>query len=76
MLPGSMEQSKLSFAVNSAPISGGYRRAIVGGTSEFLGQLLALLLVAQWLECWCASLVAQVSFLACLVQSQLLQWGT
>ena len=28
----------------------------------------ALLLVAYWFECWCASLVAQVPFLACLVQ--------
>ena len=25
-----------------------------------LGKLIALLLVAQWLECWCASLAAQV----------------
>ena len=28
------------------------KRAIVGGTTEFLGQLIALLLVAQWLERW------------------------
>ena len=33
----------------------------------------ASLLVAQWLECWYTNLVAQVRFLACLVQSQLLQ---
>ena len=32
-----------------------------------------ILLVAQWLERWCASLVAKVRFLACPVQSQLLQ---
>ena len=43
-----------------------YRRAIFGGTPEFLGQLIASLLVAQWLERWCTSLVAQVRFLACL----------
>ena len=55
---------------------GSYRRAIVGGTPEFLGQLIALLLVAHWLERWCASLAAQVRFLACLVQRQLLQGGT
>ena len=29
--------------------------------------------IAQWLGRWCTSLVAQVQFLACLVQSQLLQ---
>ena len=39
---------------------GSYRRAIVGGTPEFPGQLIALLLVAHWLERWCASLAAQV----------------
>ena len=50
-----------------------YRRAMVGGTPEFPGQLIASLLVAQWLGRWCTSLVAQVRFLACLVQSQLLQ---
>jgi hypothetical protein len=36
-----------------------YRRAIAGGTLEFPGQLIASLLVAQWSERWCASLVAQ-----------------
>ena len=51
-------------------------RAIVGGTPEFPGQLIALLLVAHWLERWCASLAAQVQFLACPVQRQLLQGGT
>ena len=30
------------------------RRAVGWGTPEFLGQLTALLLVAQWLERWCA----------------------
>jgi hypothetical protein len=38
-----------------------YRRAIVGGTLEFPGQLIASLLVAQWSEHWCTSLVAQGS---------------
>jgi hypothetical protein len=37
---------------------------------EFKGQLIALLPVAHWLELWCASLVAQVQFLACPVQSR------
>ena len=32
-------------------------------------------LVAQYVECWCATLVAQVWFWSCLVQSQLLQGG-
>ena len=36
-----------------------YRRAIVGRTPEFLGQLITSLLVAQWSEHWCTSLVAQ-----------------
>ena len=40
-----------------------YRRAMVGGTPEFPGQLIASLLVAQWLGRWCTSLVAQVRFL-------------
>ena len=31
------------------------------------------ILVAQWLECWCASLGVQVCFLVILVYSQLLQ---
>ena len=31
---------------------------------EFPGQLIALLLGAQWSEIWCASLVARVSLLA------------
>ena len=31
---------------------------------------------AQWLECWCASVVVQILFLACFVQSQQLQGGT
>ena len=35
---------------------GSYRRAIVGGTPVFPGQLIILLLVAHWLERWCASL--------------------
>ena len=52
-----------------------YRRAMVGGTLEFPGQLIASLLVAQWLGRWCTSLVAQVRFLACIVKSQLLQGG-
>ena len=39
---------------------GSYRRLIVGGTQDFLGQLIALLLEAQWLERWCTSLVAKV----------------
>ena len=34
------------------------------GTLEFPGQLIALFLVAQWLERWCASLVAHVRILA------------
>ena len=34
------------------------------GHPEFPGQLIALLLVAQWLEPWCANLAAQVSILA------------
>ena len=38
--------------------------------------LIALLLVAHWLERWCASLAAQVQFLACPVQRQLLQGET
>jgi hypothetical protein len=38
-----------------------YRRAMVGGTPEFLGQLIASLLVAQWSEHWCSNLVAQGS---------------
>ena len=43
---------------------------------EFLGLLIASLLVAQWWEHWCVSLVAQVWLLACLIQSQLLQGET
>ena len=46
---------------------GSYRRPIVGGTLEFPGHLIASLLVAQWLE---HCLVAQVQFLACLVQKE------
>jgi hypothetical protein len=38
-----------------------YRRAMVGGTPEFPGQLIASLLVAQWSKRWCTSLVAQGS---------------
>ena len=38
-----------------------YRRAMVGGTPEFPGQLIASLLVAQWSERWCTNLVAQGS---------------
>jgi hypothetical protein len=38
-----------------------YRRAMVGGTPEFLGQLIASLLVAQWSERLCTSLVVQGS---------------
>ena len=53
-----------------------YRRAIVGGTPKFPGQLIALLLVAHWLERWCASLAAHDQFLACPVQRQLLQGET
>ena len=34
---------------------------MVGGTPEFPGQLIASLLVAQWSERWCTSLVAQGS---------------
>ena len=37
---------------------------------------LPFLLVAHWLEHWGASLAAQVQFLACPVQRQLLQGGT
>ena len=33
-------------------------------TAEFLGQIIALLHVAQWLERWCARLVAQFRILA------------
>ena len=40
------------------------RSAVSWGTSEFPGQLIALLLVAQWLEYWCASLAAQIRILA------------
>ena len=36
------------------------RRALGWGNSEFLGQIIALLLVAQWFERWCARLVAQI----------------
>jgi hypothetical protein len=35
--------------------------AMVGGTPEFPGQLIASLLVALWSERWCTSLVAQGS---------------
>ena len=42
-----------------------FRRAIVGGTQKFPGQLKAVLLVAHWLERWCASLATQVWYLAC-----------
>ena len=52
-----------------------YRRAMVGVTPEIPGQLIASHLVAQWLGCWCTSLVAQVRSLVCLVKSQLLQGG-
>ena len=37
-----------------------YRRTIVGGTPEFLGQLIASLIVAQGLARWFASLATQV----------------
>ena len=50
--------------------------ATVGGTLEFPGQLIALLLVAHWLERWCASLATQVQMLACPIQRQLLQGET
>ena len=53
-----------------------YGTAIVGGTLEFPGQLIASLLSPEWLKQWCASLPAWVQFMACLVQSHLLQWGT
>ena len=42
------------------------RMAVVWGTPEFTGQLIALLPIAQWLERWCASLAAQVRILAVL----------
>ena len=42
------------------------RRAADWCTLEFPGQLIALLLAAQWLKPWCASLVAQVLILAVL----------
>ena len=32
-------------------LSRSYIRPIVGGTSKYLGKMIALLLVAQWLEC-------------------------
>ena len=38
----------------------GYKKGSGWGTSEFPGQLFALLLVARWLERWCANLAAQV----------------
>ena len=37
-----------------------YRMLVGWGTSEFPAQLIALLLVAQWLERWCANPAAQV----------------
>ena len=52
-----------------------YRRAMVGVSPEFPGQLIASLLVAQCLVRWCTSLVVQVRSLACLVKSHLLQGG-
>ena len=39
-------------------------------------KIKALLLVAHWLEHWCASLVAQFRFLACPLQRQRLQGET
>ena len=41
-------------------IQGTPRSAVGWDTSEFPAQLIALLLVAQWLEHWCAKLAAQV----------------
>ena len=47
----------------SVLIQGTPRSAIGWGTSEFPGQLIALLLVAQWLERLCTSLEAHVQIL-------------
>ena len=41
----------------SVLIQGTTRSAVGWGTSEFPSQLIALLLVAQWLERWCDNLV-------------------
>jgi hypothetical protein len=50
-----------------------YRRLIVESIPDFPGQHIAVLLVAHWLERFCASLTTQVRFLACSIQRQLLQ---
>ena len=44
----------------SVLIQGTPRSTVGWGTSEFPGQLIALLFVAQWLERWYANLEAQV----------------
>ena len=44
----------------SVLIQGTPSSAVGWGTSEFPGQLIALLLVAQWLERWYVKLTAQV----------------
>ena len=38
----------------------GQRRTIIGVDLDFLGLLIASLLVAQWLELWSANIGAQV----------------
>ena len=47
----------------SVLIQGTPRSAVGWGTSEFPGQLIAILLVAQWLERWFANIAAQVQSL-------------
>jgi hypothetical protein len=47
------------------------KKAIIGGTLEFRGHLVALHLLAQWVERLCGSVVAHLYFLACFVQSYL-----
>ena len=44
-----------------------------GGKKPLISLAMKFTYLAQWLERWCASLVARVRFLACLVQIQLLQ---
>ena len=44
----------------SVLIQGTQRSSVGWGTSEFPAQLIALLLVPQWLEQWCANLATQV----------------
>ena len=66
--PGGIVQSQLVQGENpiepvtfgSVFLSEARRRAVGWGTPEFPGQLIALLLVAQWLERLCAILVAQI----------------